>query len=180
MNVFTFSCVMSPNVCSDSSESPWGAQRREEIWSTSTSKKAQSQNKIAGASDWKQSTVAASRWHAQSFCGKWGNRAFSRTVIFNNLIYFALFDGYHCFPGSPQGKMIMQDKLEKERNDAKNNVEEYVYDMRDKLHGMLEKYVSESVSKQSPLIRRERIATSSSDCRQIQLVFSKLDLRGCE
>uniref|UniRef100_A0A8C7LBP5 Heat shock protein 4a n=1 Tax=Oncorhynchus kisutch TaxID=8019 RepID=A0A8C7LBP5_ONCKI len=43
-----------------------------------------------------------------------------------------------------QGKMIMQDKLEKERNDAKNNVEEYVYDMRDKLHGLLEKFVSES------------------------------------
>lgn len=50
---------------------------------------------------------------------------------------------------SPQGKMIMQDRLEKERNDAKNNVEEYVYDMRDKLHGMLEKFVSESVSKPS-------------------------------
>lgn len=49
--------------------------------------------------------------------------------------------------------MIMQDKLEKERNDAKNNVEEYVYDMRDKLHGMLEKFVSESVSKQSLLTR---------------------------
>uniref|UniRef100_A0A7N6BGP4 Heat shock protein 4b n=1 Tax=Anabas testudineus TaxID=64144 RepID=A0A7N6BGP4_ANATE len=43
-----------------------------------------------------------------------------------------------------EGKMIMQDKLEKERNDAKNNVEEYVYEMRDKLHGMLEKFVSES------------------------------------
>ncbi|KAM9741399.1 heat shock 70 kDa protein 4b [Menidia menidia] len=43
-----------------------------------------------------------------------------------------------------EGKMIMQDKLEKERNDAKNNVEEYVYDMRDKLHGLLEKFVSES------------------------------------
>lgn len=43
--------------------------------------------------------------------------------------------------------MIMQDKLEKERNDAKNNVEEYVYEMRDKLHGRLEKFVSESVSK---------------------------------
>nr|XP_019958780.1 PREDICTED: heat shock 70 kDa protein 4 [Paralichthys olivaceus] len=43
-----------------------------------------------------------------------------------------------------EGKMIMQDKLEKERNDAKNNVEEYVYDMRDKLHGMLEKFVGES------------------------------------
>ncbi|XP_026186501.1 heat shock 70 kDa protein 4b [Mastacembelus armatus] len=43
-----------------------------------------------------------------------------------------------------EGKMIMQDKLEKERNDAKNNVEEYVYDMRDKLHGILEKFVSET------------------------------------
>lgn len=46
-----------------------------------------------------------------------------------------------------QGKMIMQDKLEKERNDAKNSVEEYVYDMRDKLHGMYEKFISESVSR---------------------------------
>uniref|UniRef100_A0A672GJK5 Heat shock 70 kDa protein 4-like n=1 Tax=Salarias fasciatus TaxID=181472 RepID=A0A672GJK5_SALFA len=42
-----------------------------------------------------------------------------------------------------EGQMIMQDKLEKERNDAKNNVEEYVYDMRDKLHGVLEKFVNE-------------------------------------
>lgn len=42
--------------------------------------------------------------------------------------------------------MIMQDKLEKERNDAKNNVEEYVYEMRDKLHGSLEKFVNEAVS----------------------------------
>uniref|UniRef100_A0A8C6SDW8 Heat shock protein 4a n=1 Tax=Neogobius melanostomus TaxID=47308 RepID=A0A8C6SDW8_9GOBI len=43
-----------------------------------------------------------------------------------------------------EGKMVMQDKLEKERNDAKNNVEEYVYDMRDKLHGILEKFVTEA------------------------------------
>uniref|UniRef100_A0A8C9VXL0 Heat shock protein 4b n=1 Tax=Scleropages formosus TaxID=113540 RepID=A0A8C9VXL0_SCLFO len=42
-----------------------------------------------------------------------------------------------------EGKMIMQDKLEKERNDAKNFVEEYVYEMRDKLHGVFEKFVSE-------------------------------------
>lgn len=52
--------------------------------------------------------------------------------------------------------MIMQDKLEKERNDAKNNVEEYVYEMRDKLHGMLEKFVSESVSEEHHLIHRLR------------------------
>ncbi|XP_051534270.1 heat shock 70 kDa protein 4-like [Myxocyprinus asiaticus] len=43
-----------------------------------------------------------------------------------------------------EGKMIMQDKLEKERNDAKNCVEEYVYEMRDKLHGMLENFVNEA------------------------------------
>ncbi|KAK2873149.1 hypothetical protein QQF64_017105 [Cirrhinus molitorella] len=43
-----------------------------------------------------------------------------------------------------EGKMIMQDKLEKERNDSKNYVEEYVYEMRDKLHGVLEKFVSEA------------------------------------
>uniref|UniRef100_A0A665UMZ3 Heat shock 70 kDa protein 4-like n=1 Tax=Echeneis naucrates TaxID=173247 RepID=A0A665UMZ3_ECHNA len=45
-----------------------------------------------------------------------------------------------------EGKMIMQDKLEKERNDAKNNVEEYVYDMRDKLHGVLEKFERDAFS----------------------------------
>ncbi|XP_010789398.1 heat shock 70 kDa protein 4-like [Notothenia coriiceps] len=43
-----------------------------------------------------------------------------------------------------EGKMIMQDKLEKERNDAKNYVEEYVYEMRNKLHGILEKFVNEA------------------------------------
>ncbi|KAK2834246.1 hypothetical protein Q7C36_014947 [Tachysurus vachellii] len=43
-----------------------------------------------------------------------------------------------------EGKMIMQDKLEKERNDAKNNLEEYVYEMRDKLHGIYEKFINES------------------------------------
>lgn len=43
-----------------------------------------------------------------------------------------------------EGKMIMQDKLEKERNDAKNYVEEYVYEMRGKLHGVLENFVSEA------------------------------------
>ncbi|XP_051955603.1 heat shock 70 kDa protein 4-like [Xyrauchen texanus] len=43
-----------------------------------------------------------------------------------------------------EGKMIMQDKLEKERNDAKNCVEEYVYEMRDKLHGVLENFVNEA------------------------------------
>lgn len=62
----------------------------------------------------------------------------------------------------------MQDKLEKERNDAKNNVEEYVYEMRDKLHGMLEKFVSESVSKTGLLTER----TNFKVCGYIQLYNS--------
>lgn len=46
-----------------------------------------------------------------------------------------------------QRNMIVQDKLEKERNDAKNAVEEYVYDLRDKLCGIYEKYITEDVRK---------------------------------
>ncbi|KAG2457222.1 heat shock protein 105 kDa-like [Polypterus senegalus] len=42
-----------------------------------------------------------------------------------------------------EGKMVMQDKLEKERNDAKNAVEEYVYDFRDKLAGSYSKFVND-------------------------------------
>ncbi|XP_053564443.1 heat shock protein 105 kDa [Bombina bombina] len=42
-----------------------------------------------------------------------------------------------------EGKMILQDKLEKERNDAKNAVEEYVYEFRDKLSGPYGKFVCE-------------------------------------
>lgn len=42
--------------------------------------------------------------------------------------------------------MIIQDKLVKEQNDAKNAVEEYVYDLRDKLGGVYEKYTTEDVS----------------------------------
>lgn len=41
--------------------------------------------------------------------------------------------------------MIMQDKLEKERCDAKNAVEEYVYEMRDKLCGPYEEFCKEEV-----------------------------------
>ena len=43
----------------------------------------------------------------------------------------------------------MQDKLEKERADAKNAVEEYVYEMREKLYSVLEPYVTEAVSVKS-------------------------------
>ncbi|XP_067889620.1 heat shock protein 105 kDa-like [Heterodontus francisci] len=41
-----------------------------------------------------------------------------------------------------EADMIMQDNLEKERSHAKNAVEEYVYDFRDKLYGPFEKFVS--------------------------------------
>ncbi|MEJ1277466.1 hypothetical protein NN561_008383 [Cricetulus griseus] len=51
------------------------------------------------------------------------------------------------------GKMIMQDKLEKERNDAKNAVEEYVYDFRDKLGTVYEKFITpEDMNKLSAIL----------------------------
>ena len=43
-------------------------------------------------------------------------------------------------------QMIMQDKQEKERCDAKNAVEEYVYECRDKLSNEFEEFVTEAVS----------------------------------
>uniref|UniRef100_A0AAQ5XJM8 Heat shock protein 4 like n=1 Tax=Amphiprion ocellaris TaxID=80972 RepID=A0AAQ5XJM8_AMPOC len=49
-------------------------------------------------------------------------------------------------------QMIIQDKLVKELNDAKNAVEEYVYDLRDKLCGMYEKYVTEEDSNRLTLM----------------------------
>ncbi|XP_062863419.1 heat shock 70 kDa protein 4L [Trichomycterus rosablanca] len=49
-------------------------------------------------------------------------------------------------------RMIAQDKLEKERNDAKNAVEEYVYDLRDKLCGMYEKYITKEESNRLTLM----------------------------
>lgn len=63
--------------------------------------------------------------------------------IENNPQWQLAIDMLNLFVES-EGKMIMQDKLEKERNDSKNYVEEYVYEMRDKLHGIFEKFVSES------------------------------------
>lgn len=62
--------------------------------------------------------------------------------IENSLLWQLASDTLNLFMEN-EGKMIMQDKLEKERNDAKNCVEEYVYEMRDKLHGLLENFVSE-------------------------------------
>ncbi|XP_008579836.1 PREDICTED: heat shock 70 kDa protein 4L [Galeopterus variegatus] len=52
-----------------------------------------------------------------------------------------------------EGKMIMQDKLEKERNDAKNAVEEYVYDFRDRLGTVYEKFITpEDLNKLSAIL----------------------------
>lgn len=42
-----------------------------------------------------------------------------------------------------EGQMIMQDRLEKDKADAKNAVEEYVYEMRNKLGGAYEEYMQE-------------------------------------
>lgn len=49
-------------------------------------------------------------------------------------------------------QMIIQDKLVKELNDAKNAVEEYVYDLRDKLCGIYEKYITEQDSNRLTLM----------------------------
>lgn len=45
-----------------------------------------------------------------------------------------------------QRQMISQDKLVKEVNDAKNAVEEYVYELREKLCGVYQKYINEEVN----------------------------------
>ncbi|XP_059174852.1 heat shock 70 kDa protein 4-like [Physella acuta] len=42
-----------------------------------------------------------------------------------------------------ENDMVMQDKHEKERADSKNAVEEYVYEMRDKLYAVYENYITE-------------------------------------
>lgn len=42
--------------------------------------------------------------------------------------------------------MIQQDRKEKERSEAKNSVEEYIYDMREKLSNEYEKFIVEEVS----------------------------------
>uniref|UniRef100_A0A3B5LLI7 Heat shock protein 4 like n=1 Tax=Xiphophorus couchianus TaxID=32473 RepID=A0A3B5LLI7_9TELE len=49
-------------------------------------------------------------------------------------------------------QMICQDKLVKELNDAKNAVEEYVYDLREKLCGIYQKYITEEDSNRLTLM----------------------------
>ena len=43
--------------------------------------------------------------------------------------------------------MIQQDRKEKERAEAKNSVEEYIYEIRDKLSNEYEKFIVEDVKK---------------------------------
>ncbi|XP_061551478.1 heat shock 70 kDa protein 4L [Phycodurus eques] len=49
-------------------------------------------------------------------------------------------------------QMIVQDKQVKEANDAKNAVEEYVYDLRNKLCGIYEKYITQEDSNRLTLL----------------------------
>ncbi|XP_054909471.1 heat shock 70 kDa protein 4L [Poeciliopsis prolifica] len=49
-------------------------------------------------------------------------------------------------------QMICQDKLVKELNDAKNGVEEYVYDLREKLCGIYQKFITEEDSNRLTLM----------------------------
>ena len=66
---------------------------------------------------------------------------------------------YGHYPSSPawmcfhtQVSMIQQDRLVAEKADAKNALEEYVYEMRDKLETTLQEYISEKVSTNSFVI----------------------------
>ncbi|XP_054709776.1 97 kDa heat shock protein-like [Uloborus diversus] len=54
-----------------------------------------------------------------------------------------------------EAKMIMQDKMEKEKADAKNAVEEYVYEMRGKLCEELEKFISDEAREKFKLFLEE-------------------------
>uniref|UniRef100_A0A672IK46 Heat shock 70 kDa protein 4L-like n=1 Tax=Salarias fasciatus TaxID=181472 RepID=A0A672IK46_SALFA len=78
-----------------------------------------------------------------------------------------------CF--LPQRQMIIQDKLVKELNDAKNAVEEYVYDLRDKLCGMYEKYVTQDVSEPSCLTDTENWLYEDGEDQPKQVYEEKLD-----
>ena len=71
--------------------------------------------------------------------------------------------------------MIQADRLETERADAKNSLEEYVYDMRDKLSTSLEQYMPEAVSCAALLIIVQRLAIYAG----FLVTFFLLQLLGC-
>uniref|UniRef100_A0A8C3G0Q6 Heat shock protein family A (Hsp70) member 4 like n=1 Tax=Cyclopterus lumpus TaxID=8103 RepID=A0A8C3G0Q6_CYCLU len=72
--------------------------------------------------------------------------------IYEYCCYLLLSCDIVCVFLSSQHQMIIQDKLVKEQNDAKNAVEEYVYDLRDKLCGIYEKYITEDDSNRLTLM----------------------------
>jgi len=51
-----------------------------------------------------------------------------------------------CIVFPVQGEMSAQDKKQIERANARNAVEEYVYEMKDKLEGIYKEYITEQVS----------------------------------
>ncbi|XP_075707806.1 heat shock protein 105 kDa [Rhinoderma darwinii] len=76
-----------------------------------------------------------------------------------------------------EGKMILQDKLEKERNDAKNAVEEYVYEYRDKLSGPYGKFIrDEDLGRFSELLTEtENWLYEDGEDQSRQVYVEKLD-----
>ncbi|XP_075055056.1 heat shock protein 105 kDa [Mixophyes fleayi] len=76
-----------------------------------------------------------------------------------------------------EGKMILQDKLEKERNDAQNAVEEYVYDYRDKLSGPYSRFIcEEDLSRISELLTEtENWLYEDGEDQPRQIYVEKLD-----
>ncbi|CAL8272823.1 unnamed protein product [Merluccius merluccius] len=76
-----------------------------------------------------------------------------------------------------EGQMIVQDKLEKERNDAKNAVEEYLYDLRNKLCGVYEKYITEEDGSQLTLMLEdtENWLYEEGEDQPKQIYVDKLD-----
>ncbi|XP_056446700.1 heat shock 70 kDa protein 4L [Gadus chalcogrammus] len=74
-------------------------------------------------------------------------------------------------------RMIGQDKLEKERNDAKNAVEEYLYDLRNKLCGVYEKYITEEESSRLSLMLEdtENWLYEEGEDQPKQIYVDKLD-----
>lgn len=75
-----------------------------------------------------------------------------------------------------ENAMISTDKLIKDRLMAKNTVEEYVYDMRDKLYSQLEKFISESDKEVylSELSKTENWLYDEGESCQKQVYIDKL------
>ncbi|XP_013418589.1 97 kDa heat shock protein-like isoform X2 [Lingula anatina] len=79
-----------------------------------------------------------------------------------------------------EAKMIMSDKLEKERADAKNSVEEYVYEMRDKISGPLEEFLTEKDREQFSKILTETedwLYEDGEDCKKSVYIDKLAELK---